>query len=155
MVDEILFFQFFKMVVERASEKKIKIFFGKFEGMQSKKGEADISVFLGFLQNYCRAETATRKEVIKALYNVIFCCDISISSNSSSGAACRGISQDEMEFLQCVLSEYASCIATEDLLGCILIIWVLSAMICIWAKGAPALQLLHSVIAVAEYVPCS
>ncbi|KAH7828457.1 uncharacterized protein MONOS_14722 [Monocercomonoides exilis] len=71
------------------------------------------------------------------------------------GASCKGVSQDEMESLPCVPSKYASCIAVVDLLGCILIVWVLFSMICVWAGGAPALQLLHCVIAVAEYVRCS
>ncbi|KAH7832392.1 uncharacterized protein MONOS_15609 [Monocercomonoides exilis] len=47
------------------------MFLGEFEGMQSKKGEADKSVFLGFLQNYFRAEATKRKESMNALIIVI------------------------------------------------------------------------------------
>ncbi|KAH7823712.1 uncharacterized protein MONOS_8957 [Monocercomonoides exilis] len=50
-----------------ASKKKFKMLFGEFEGMQSKKVEADKSVFLGFLQNYFREEAAKRKEAMKVL----------------------------------------------------------------------------------------
>ncbi|KAH7832423.1 uncharacterized protein MONOS_4611 [Monocercomonoides exilis] len=42
-----LFFLFFSIALERASEKKIKMFFGEFEGLQSEKGEAGAVVFLG------------------------------------------------------------------------------------------------------------
>ncbi|KAH7828788.1 uncharacterized protein MONOS_15473 [Monocercomonoides exilis] len=85
--------------------------FGEFEGMQSKKWEADKSVFLGFLQNYFRAEATKRKESMNALYDAICSGDSSTSSSASSttssslsspGAVRRGITYSELESLLCV-----------------------------------------------------
>ncbi|KAH7824134.1 uncharacterized protein MONOS_12043 [Monocercomonoides exilis] len=92
---------------------KIKLFFEKFEGPQSEKGEAKTSAFLAFLMNHYWAEIAKRKEAMKTLNDVICSGDPSAPSTSSSassskisssspGAVCRGITYSELESLLCV-----------------------------------------------------
>ncbi|KAH7831674.1 uncharacterized protein MONOS_11845 [Monocercomonoides exilis] len=84
------------------------MFFGEFEGLQSEKGEADVSVFLGILLNNYLAEAVKRKNAIRALYDAICSCNPSTPSTSSStsssspGAVRRGIKYSELESLQCV-----------------------------------------------------
>ncbi|KAH7816682.1 uncharacterized protein MONOS_8427 [Monocercomonoides exilis] len=83
-------------VFEAEPESNIKMFFEKFEGLQSEKGEAETSVFLGFLLNYHRTEAVKRKEAMKKLYGVICSCDI---LTSSSGTAFREITFSELDSL--------------------------------------------------------
>ncbi|KAH7818524.1 uncharacterized protein MONOS_8405c1 [Monocercomonoides exilis] len=102
---------------EGASEKKIKMFWEEFEGLQSEKGEADASVFLGFLLNYHLAEAVKWKEAMRALYDSIRRGEPSTPSSFSLNEACRGITFLQAESLLCVLSADSKGAVDADLPG--------------------------------------
>lgn len=61
MVSFWMFTKCINAVLEGVSEKKIKMIFEEFEGLQSEKGEADTSVFLRILLNNNRVEAMKKK----------------------------------------------------------------------------------------------